>query len=385
MITPPPPSKELPTASAQKASSGASARALPLQRAYLERRIGQLVGIFQIDRDPRQYSDHSEAHALPTSEDAIGLVAIADGGRLSEAGLNAWTVASQMYLEAGCPEDGRIDTSLSALARRLWGDGGKSSERRRRLADALSELVGTKVVITGIDPYTLEPENGAIWEVNLLEGAGARSHVKRILAAARNGDRTALAKLASLRGRADDASATWSIVLPRWLAQSVRRDRGVVLDYEVQRALRGAAKRIWLQLEADPSWTRHRIPTPEDEDDVRRTVARLTDEPLEPTIEPADGDEAIEVDTLVLPLTTDTYRAFGINHRNRKQALVAACANILRHDLTYLRAEVRPAAGTQRRYELHLARAAGDERQRRHRRALRARRGARPPEGVDAT
>jgi hypothetical protein len=342
---------------------------LPLQRSYVEQRIGQLVGIFQIDRN--KLADQSEARALPARDGMVGLVAVADGGKLSETAFNVWTVGSQMFNEAGCPENQRVDFNLSDFARRLWGANGKSGSLRRRVADAMTELLKTRVVVMGVDPYTLEPAEGAAWELNLLEAAGARSEMQSVYEAARDGDRAAVARLASLSWRSADEKATWSMVLPKWLADSVRRDQGVILDYEVQRALRGSAKRIWVQLESHGDWSTHRL-SREDEHDLPQRVRGLT-ELAAISVEPAPGEDAIEVQTLVLPLDAEVYEAFGLTHANRKRDLEAACASILATDRTYLRAEVCLQPRSKRRYDLHVARAAGALRQERHRLAIRLR------------
>ena len=341
---------------------------LPLQRSYVEQRIGQLVGIFQIDRS--KLSDHSTARALPAHDGMVGLVAVADGGRLSETAFNVWTVGSQMFREAGCPTSQRIDFNLSEYARRLWGSNGKSGTLRHRVADAITELLKTRVVVMGVDPYTLEPAEGAVWELNLVEAAGVRSDLQPVFEAARAGDRDAVAKLASLSWRSADEKATWSMVLPKWLAESVRRDQGVILDYEVQRALRGSAKRIWVQLESHTGWRTHRLARAEvDQVNSLRALTELH----RASIEPADDEDCVEVQTVVLPLTAEVYEAFGLTHANRKRDLEAACANIIATDRTYLHAEIRLQPRSKRRYELHVARAAGALRQERHRLALRLR------------
>ena len=123
---------------------------LPLQRSYVEQRIGQLVGIFQIER--KQLAEQVEARALPTTDGMVGLVAVADGGRLSETAFNVWTVGSQLFKEAGCPTSNRVDFNLSEYARRLWGANGKSGTLRRRIADAVTELLKTRVVVMGDRP-----------------------------------------------------------------------------------------------------------------------------------------------------------------------------------------------------------------------------------------
>jgi hypothetical protein len=344
---------------------------LPLQRSYLEQRMGQLVGIFQIDRS--KLSEHSEARALPAQEGMLGLVAVADGGKLSETAFNVWTVGSQMFKETGCPDSQRIDFNLSDYARRLWGPHGKSGTLRRRVAAAITELLKTRVIVMGVDPYTLEPAEGSAWELNLLEAAGAHSEMQPVFEAARRGDRNAVAHLASLSWRSDDEKATWSMVLPKWLADSVRRDQGVILDYEVQRALRGSAKRIWVQLESHAGWNHHRVARPEETTETEQIAGELTDTPLGITVEPGDGEESIEIQTLVLALTHETYEALGLTHANRKRDLEAACASILATDLTYLRAEIRPQPHSKRHFDLHIARAAGTLRHERHRLALRKR------------
>ena len=245
---------------------------LPLQRSYVEQRIGQLVGIFQIER--KQLTEQVEARALPTTDGMVGLIAVADGGRLSETAFNVWTVGSQLFKEAGCPTSNRVDFNLSEYARRLWGANGKSGTLRRRIADAVTELLKTRVVVMGIDPYTLQPAEGATWELNLLEAAGARSELQAVFEAARRHDRAAVAKLASLARSADEKS-TWSMVLPKWLADSVRHGQGVILDYAVQRALRGSAKRIWVQLESYTGWRTHRLARPERDEDLDAAVRSL--------------------------------------------------------------------------------------------------------------
>jgi hypothetical protein len=345
---------------------------LPLHRSFVEQRIGQLVGIFQIDR--QRSEDSSQAKALPAADGGfVGLVAVADGGRLSETAFNVWTVGSQMFKESGCPDTQRIDFNLSEYTRRLWGPKAKSSVLRRRVSDAISELLRTRVVVVGIDPYTLQPAEGATWKLSLLEAAGVNSEMEAVFEAARNNDRAAVAQLAALSYASADEKATWSMVLPKWLADSVRRDQGVILDYEVQRALRGAAKRIWVQLETYPDWRTHRLARPETEDELRAVVSQLTNTPTAATVEPSLEEHSIDCQTLVLPLDATTYEAFGITHGNRKRALENACASILNVDHNYLQAEVRLAPRSKRRFELHLARAAGPFRQERHRNALRAR------------
>jgi hypothetical protein len=343
---------------------------LPLQRSYVEQRIGQLVGIFQIER--KQLAEQVEARALPSTDGMVGLVAVADGGRLSETAFNVWTVGSQLFKEAGCPPSNRVDFNLSEYARRLWGANGKSGSLRRRIADAITELLKTRVVVMGIDPYTLQPAAGATWELNLLEAAGARSELQAVFEAARRKDRAAVAKLASL-ARTTDEKSTWSMVLPKWLADSVRRGQGVILDYEVQRALRGSAKRIWVQLESYPGWRTHRLARPDRDEDLEATVSALTDTPGAVTVEPAENEAAIEVQTAVLDLTSDVYEAFGLTHANRKRDLEAACKSIVATDSTYLVAEVRAVPRSKRRFELNVARAAGTLRQERLRVALRLR------------
>jgi hypothetical protein len=342
---------------------------LPLKRTYVQERLGQLVGIFQIDR--KRLGDAVEARALPSSHGELGLVAVADGGRLSETAFNVWTTGSQLFLEAGCPTSNRIDFNLSELARRLWGTGGKSASMRRRVADAITEILRTRVIVVGVDPYTLESAEGAEWEMQLLESAGADSEMKAVFRDARKGDHAAIAKLASL-ARTSDAKATWSMVFPKWVADSTRAGKGVILNYDVQRTLRGSAKRIWVQLESYPGWRTHRLAPPTRDQDLQGAVAAL-DALGAVTVEPADGEPAIEVQTAVFGLTDDVYEAFGLGHLNRKRDLEAACRSILATDNTYLRAEVRPMTRSKRRFELVVARATGSLRQDRLRSALRLR------------
>jgi hypothetical protein len=141
----------------------------------------------------------------------------------------------------------------------------------------------------------------------------------------------------------------------------------------VQRALRGSAKRIWVQLESHGGWETHRLARPETEPELAAAVRVLTDSPGLGVVEPAPDEVSVEVQTVVLALTADVYEAFGLTHANRKRDLEAACASVLATDRTYLRAEIRPAPLSKRRFELHVARATGALRTERHRLALRDR------------
>lgn len=332
---------------------------LPVNRSFVERHIGQLVGIFQIDRLAPQ--DHVEARSLATGN-MTGLIAVADGGKLSETAFNAWTIASHLFDLEGCPESNRLDFTLGALSRRIWGESGRSAAKRKRLVEALEELMRTQVVVVGVDPYTLEPNEGAVWKLNLLEATGARGDWGKIMEAARIGDRDALTQLASLSSRGEDADAnTWSMVLPKWLADSVRRKHGVILDYEIQRALRGSAKRIWVQLANHP-WERRTVPAEADVAELLAALDAMTDATLFEVL-PQPEEDIVELERLTIPLTSEVYEAFGLRHANRKRDLEAACESLLATDRTYLRAEVVPQTGKKRRYELRLVRAAGQLRQ----------------------
>lgn len=348
---------------------------LPIRRTLLDRRIGQLVGIFQIDR--KKLSDYAEARSL-SQDGMVGLVAVADGGHLSENAFNVWTLCQQMFDEQNRPTTNRLDFTLHQYATRLWGKGGKSSTRRDRIKDAFAELMSTRVVVFGIDPYTFEPAEGAVWELQLLEAAGVRSHMAKTFAAAKEGDtaarKEALRHLASLSSKAagDDAKATWSLVLPKWLADSVRNDNGVILDFDVQRALRGASKRIWIQLESHGTWRSHRIRRPANEEELAAFVKPLTASGIQEVL-PLDDEDVVDVQSLVLPLDDDAYLAFGVCHANRKRDLEAACLSILDNDRTYLRAEILPSSYHKRRFELHLVRARGAFRQERTRLSMKTR------------
>ena len=83
---------------------------LPIRRTFVDLHIGQLVGIFQIDR--KQLSDTAQARSL-SMDGMVGLVAVADGGRLSETAFNVWTLCSQMFDDHECPQSNRLDFNLS--------------------------------------------------------------------------------------------------------------------------------------------------------------------------------------------------------------------------------------------------------------------------------
>jgi hypothetical protein len=137
-----------------------SHRPAPQQRSYVEQRVGQLGGIFQIDRS--KVSERGEARALPAQDGMVGLVAVARR-RAAERDRLQRLVGRQpgVHGSAAAPRTTASTSTLSAYARRLWAAHGRSGTLRRRVANAITELLKTRVVVVGVDPYTLEPADGA--------------------------------------------------------------------------------------------------------------------------------------------------------------------------------------------------------------------------------
>lgn len=337
---------------------------LPRERTLVQRNVGAIVGIFALDR--LTPGDRATASSIPI--DGVAFVAVAEGGELSELSFSAWTHGLQMFVEQGMPASNRVDFTLSQLARRQWGPTlSRSASKRRKLENALWALPRTTVDVYNADPYTWRPSPGSQWTMNLLEGVGAHADVERYLQLARSDDASArargLAALAARRSSGGDPAATWSMVLPMWLAESARQGATVILDWETQRRLRGSAQRIWVQLESYPLWVAHHVEA-HDLNVPPDVIASLPTSTLPDSyIVPAADDPFVEVRTIRMVLDNDAYEAFGITHANRKRDLTAALRSIVSTDPTYLYADVVRPKG-KRYFELRIARADGDFRQR---------------------
>ena len=149
-------------------------------------------------------------------------------------------------------------------------------------------------------------------------------------------------KIGSLRS-ADNP--TVKIRFENWLAAAVRAQEGRELDYDVQRALRGAAKTCWVLLEASRF-----VPSP-DEDEVEEWSAVLD---------------------------RSAYAAFGLNATrltDSRAQLEAKLDRICELDPTYLGHDFVPYEKDRRRRVLVVRRATGQRRQRILRAALLAQAG----------
>ena len=97
---------------------------------------------------------------------------------------------------------------------------------------------------------------------------------------------------------------------PSWSARALRAGLGAPLDLDAQRELGGVAKRLWVQLDAQPF--------------VR--------------------DDGNECEVFVLELDPTAYAALGFHHRrptDRKRYLAAALARICDVDPSYVADETR--------------------------------------------
>lgn len=288
----------------------------PLRRTLVETAIGNSVNAFQFGVKRLQ-----SEFTTPTLVGAEAYVS----GPLGELEFDVHSILCRLFEEAGAPAGNDVEFSLSALERERYRS--RSSRQRARIAAALGNLVRGVITVRDVDPRTGEHCPGQLWELNLLEGAGATADYEAMRDAIRRGEMPALRTCGSLKG-----TSTYRAILPSWLANALRRGDARALNEDVQFELNGAAKSAWVILETQPFVQ--------------------------------DGDEE---ESTVVDLTAETLDALGLHHArlaDRRKHLPGVLARIRASDPSYLATEIHPHPNGRRgAAQLHVVRATGQRRQ----------------------
>jgi hypothetical protein len=168
--------------------------------------------------------------------DLLGAIARAERAPLGELELDALTWLTQEWFDQGSPTTGVIQFTWYRLGHDLYGcDGGRQRALMQEAVDNLAAALITLRcigVISGTRDVTLRSK------VHILEAIEDHEDVLLI----RDGDRDA-ASAGWLRGD------TVKVKLADWLVAQLL-DGLIVLDWQIQRRLGGAAKRLWYYLAA---------------------------------------------------------------------------------------------------------------------------------------
>jgi hypothetical protein len=301
-----------------------SAMRLPVRHSTVERPMQESAGIFQFGT--AQLMSSVEALTL------AGAIASATGAPLGDPEFDVHTWLRERFVALGCPDDNAVPFTGHALQRALYGY--KSGQTRKLLMRALDNLTRAVVTIPGFDAQrgVLDPD-AVSRRLRLLEGVVEHGFYERFVAARARGEAPNPGDFASLGSQRGDI--TLVALLPSWSARAVRAGLGAPLNLDAQRELGGVAKRLWVQLDAQPFV--------------------------------GDGGER---EVFVLKLDPTAYAAIGFHHRratDRRRYLAAALARICAADPSYMadqtRVEVHPT-----RKGLHLltvTRCTGNSRQQR--------------------
>jgi len=219
-------------------SSGGSLRRQEFSDSLIERSLGRFGGWQMVPgREPRSEVEIRSATGA--------LVSRARGAPLGavEADVLTWLLAQ--WVQAGCPEDGAVHTTLYQLTGALYGPRKKGTEDRRAVAAALLNLHMASITTSDYDAAGAEL-SGRWVDVHLVK----RIHYGEQLQALQDHQQVSAAELGALRGE------TLSIYIDDWLiARLQRKQLRAWLDWPVQRRLgAGIGKRLWLFLEPHPGF-----------------------------------------------------------------------------------------------------------------------------------
>jgi hypothetical protein len=301
---------------------------LPVHRSFNPEAIGHGAAIFGFN-SKRRMSEVS----VPT---LVGGLASAQGAPLGSTEFDTLTVALRMFQTRGASADGWVTCSMRELVTRIYGyTGGRTYEL---VGQALRNLFDVSVTLPSFDAESGEFTSDAISMTRLIATVVLKTGTGEF--DAKSDD--FWSKIGSLRS---GDNPTVKIRFENWLAAAVRAQEGRELDYDVQRALRGAAKTCWVLLEAS------RFVPSADQEDVEEWSAVL--------------DRSV-------------YAAFGLNATrltDSRAQLEAKLDRICELDPTYLGHEFEPYEKDRRRRVLVVRRATGQRRQRILRAALLAQAG----------
>jgi len=239
---------------------------LPTKRTFNPTQLGRSAPLFQFDAK-RLRKDVS----VPT---LVGVVASAKGAPLASREFDVLTVLSRWFLDAHedqtrtarrqalrdgrSPEeadraaddagrklvdDGFVESTMYKLTQEIYGQ--VSKERYLALGRAIDNLKAVTITIPGFDAEQGTFDSHALSKVNLISKVVATDQQQRFDAARRD-DPTELARVF---GQAK-GQVTLKIQLDDWIRDAIVNRFGADLNFAVQRALKGQAKSLWVQLEA---------------------------------------------------------------------------------------------------------------------------------------
>lgn len=167
-------------------------------------------------------------------EDLLGELATLKHGKLGEAEMDVLTWLIGEWWQQGAARTGVVTFTWYRLGRALFGKE-PSGRHRALMVEAIDNLNSSIITLPGYDVVqgAFNPELAS--ETNIVRHLSRPRHRSRRPKHAIDG------------GSRD---GTISLVLEKWIVDQLLGDFGVALDWQVQRALGGLAKRLWAFLAA---------------------------------------------------------------------------------------------------------------------------------------
>jgi len=239
---------------------------LPTKRTFNPTQLGHSAPLFQFDAK-RLRRDVS----VPT---LVGVVASAKGAPLASREFDVLTVLSRWFLDAfedktraarrqalragntveaadaaaqsaghEMVEAGFVESTMYKLTNEIYGQASK--ERYEALGRAIDNLKAVTITVPGFDAEQGTFNTHALSKVNLISKVVITDQQQRFDEARREDPK----ELARVFGRAK-GQVTLKIQLDDWIRDAIVNRFGADLNFTVQRALKGQAKSLWVQLEA---------------------------------------------------------------------------------------------------------------------------------------
>lgn len=252
--------------------------------------------------------------------DFLGAIASVKRATLGELELDVLSWLSAQWWAQGAPRDGITRFTWYGAATDLWatGPGWQPGGRERRmLQEAVDNLMGAVVTLSGYSVHTGEAKPSLFSDVHILRSMVGQRPAGAAVDAVRDG------------GLRED---TVEVRLEDWLVAQLLGDCVALLDWQIQRELDGLAKRLWCYL-----------------------AGRGPD--FEPSAWP--GEEL-----LMLDLCADVYAGWSLHsarERNNRARVTTAAARIVEADPRYVTIAVEPRPDDRRRYQLRAVRRVVDD------------------------
>jgi hypothetical protein len=239
---------------------------LPTKRTFNPTQLGHSAPLFQFDAK-RLRRDVS----VPT---LVGVVASAKGAPLASREFDVLTVLSRWFLDAfedktlaarrAALRDGRsveasdaaavnagrmmvadgyVESTMYKLTQAIYGT--VSKERYEALGRAIDNLKAVTITVPGFDAEQGTFNTHALSKVNLISKVVITDQQQRFDDARRDSPN----ELSRICGRAK-RQITLKNHLDDWIRDAIVNRFGADLNFSVQRALKGQAKSLWVQLEA---------------------------------------------------------------------------------------------------------------------------------------